>query len=332
VKQTSLLPPAPAPVLEPAVPSADALACAEALPPGVHLGTSSWHFPGWEGLVWGRAYGESTLSKRGLSAYAQHPLLRTVSVDRGFYRAIGSATYATFAAQVPADFRFVVKAPALVTDATVREPATGQALQANPLFLDAALALDSFIRPATQGLGQRIGALVFQLSPLPARWLRDEAALFERLATLLAACRAEMPGPALLAVEVRDAALLTPAFAALLKACGARYCLGLHDRMPGIDEQLPMLRAMWPGPLVCRWSLQRGLRYGDAKGLFEPFDRLAAPDPATRSALARVLLGTVTAGHTAFVTINNKAEGSAPLSVLELAREVLRQMAARPAG
>ena len=66
------------------------------------------------------------------------------------------------------------------------------------------------------------------------------------------------------------------------------------------------------GPLVCRWNLQRGLRDGQARGLFEPFDRLRAPDPLTRRALAKVMLGTIVAGP--------KAEGCAPLSVLELAR------------
>lgn len=81
--------------------------------------------------------------------------------------------------------------------------------------------------------------------------------------------------------------------------------------MPPIAEQLPMLRAQWPGPLVCRWNLQGGLAYEQARNLFKPFDRLAAPDPATAQA-----------GHPVFVAINNKAEGSTPLSVIELAREV----------
>ncbi|WP_308645952.1 hypothetical protein [Ottowia beijingensis] len=59
---------------------------AAALPHGLHLGTSSWHFPGWAGLVWGGDYAEATLSKHGLVAYARHPLLRSVSLDRAFYR------------------------------------------------------------------------------------------------------------------------------------------------------------------------------------------------------------------------------------------------------
>lgn len=84
-----------------------------------------------------------------------------------------------------------------------------------------------------------------------------------------------------------------------------------------------MLRAMWPGALVCRWNLQRGFRYQQAKDLFEPFDKLAAPDPANRAELARVIAATAAAGHPVFVTVNNKAEGSAPLSIFELARQLV---------
>ena len=60
----------------------------------------------------------------------------------------------------------------------------------------------------------------------------------------------------------------------------------------------------------------------EAKGLYEPFDRLIDPDLDTREALARVIAGTVGAGQPAYVTINNKAEGSAPLSVAALAEAV----------
>ena len=297
-------------------------ALAARLGPRVHLGTSSWNFPGWQGLVWNGSHAESTLSRHGLGAYGRHPLLRTVSVDRSFHRPVDAATFAAMAAQVPADFRFVVKAPALVTDASLRAGGSGRSVADNPSFLDPALALETAVQPAREGLADKLGALVFQLSPLGRRWLADPGALLERLDRLLAAVAPALPPDAVLALEVRDAELLTPDLAALLRRHGARYCLGLHDRMPPVAAQLPMLRALWPGPLVCRWNLQRGLQYARAKDLFAPFDRLQAPDPATRAELARVIAGTVAAGYAAFATINNKAEGSAPLSVIELARAV----------
>jgi hypothetical protein len=84
--------------------------------------------------VWDGEYAESVLSKNGLSALAKHPLFRTVSLDRNFYRALTASQYARYAAMVPDDFRFVVKAPSLVTDATVRDE-SGRGMQANPVFL-----------------------------------------------------------------------------------------------------------------------------------------------------------------------------------------------------
>jgi hypothetical protein len=89
--------------------------------------------------------------------------------------------------------------------------------------------------------------------------------------------------------------------------------------MPAIDAQLPMLRATWPGDLVCRWNLQRGQHYANARDRWAPFDRLQAEDEPTRQTLARVMRATLDAGHRVFVTINNKAEGSAPASVQALA-------------
>ncbi|MFT4265768.1 MAG: DUF72 domain-containing protein [Xenophilus sp.] len=302
------------------------------LPSPLHLGTSSWHFPGWAGLVWEGGHAQPALSRHGLGAYAQHPLLRGVSLDRGFYRPLSAAQYAAYAAQVPPDFRFIVKAPGLVADALVRSE-DGRGQQFNPAFLDPTLAVEQFVRPALEGLGGRIGALVFQLSPLPASLVARLPQVLERLRTLLAALPPLKPRApdGVAAVEVRNPEFLTPAFAGVLRSTGTAYCLGLHAKMPPIEAQLPLLRALWPGPLVCRWSLHRrhgAYGYETAKGLYEPFDKLVDPDPHTREALARVIAGTVGAGQPAYVAINNKAEGSAPLSVMALAQAV----AARTAG
>lgn len=307
----------------PAPPSSEWLELAHALDERwqgrLHLGTSSWNFTGWAGLVWAQSYPEARLSREGLSAYAAHPLLRTVSLDRAFYRPLDAASYAALGAQVPDKFRFVVKAAALVSDAVQRDTG-GRAERSNPNFLDPVLALEQCLRPAVQGLGDKLGVLVFQLSPLPPAWLHDPVRLEQQLERLWQTLLPELPAGSRLALELRDPELLQPWLAAHLKACGVRYCLGLHDRMPIIDRQLPMLRATWPGDLVCRWNLQLGQSYAGAKDRWAPFDKLVAPDVPTRQGLVKVIAGTLSAGHSAYVTVNNKAEGCAPCSVLELAR------------
>ena len=87
---------------------------AASLNPRIRLGASTWSYPGWAGIVWDEGpYSEAVLAKNGLTAYAQHPLLRCVGIDRSFYRPLTEGQYARYAGQVPDDFRFVVKVPAL---------------------------------------------------------------------------------------------------------------------------------------------------------------------------------------------------------------------------
>jgi uncharacterized protein YecE (DUF72 family) len=301
-------------------------ATADTLSHHVRLGTSTWSYPGWAGIVWDGVYAESRLAREGLTAYARHPLLRTVCVDRAFYRPLSASQYARLAAMVPPEFRFVVKAPSLVTDALVRGE-EGRGRQPNPAFLNPALAVHEFVRPALEGLGAKIGALVFQLSPLPLSLLARRDEVFDRIAAMLRALPSLRPDApdGVIAVEVRDPELLSPAFAQLLRDAGATYCHGLHPKLPPIAEQLPMLRALWPGPLVCRWNVNRrhgAYGYEDAEALYAPFDKMIHPDLELRVALARVIAGTADAGQNVYVTISNKAEGSAPLSVRALAEQL----------
>lgn len=309
------------------------LALASELPAQLRLGTSSWTYPGWAGLVWDGDYADTALSKNGLVAYAKHPLLHAVSIDRTFYRPLTTSQYSRYASQVPEDFRFVVKAPSVITDAQVRDD-QGQGFKMNTAFMDPMLAVQEFVQPALEGLGAKIGALVFQISPLPLAMLRNMPEVLQRLKTMLTALPALRPlaPDGVIAVEVRDPAFLTPEFVAILRSVGARYCLGLHPKMPPIDEQLPLLRALWPGSLVCRWNLNLlhgPYGYEDAQALYSPYDKTVDPDPATREALARVIAGTVGAGHAAYVTVSNKAEGCAPRSVVALAQAVLNQQRLR---
>lgn len=308
--------------VQPAPPLAEDMALAANLSPHIHLGTSTWSYPGWQGLVWAGKHSESTLSKTGLPAYSAHPLLRAVGIDRGFYRPLAASEFQRHAEQVPPGFRFTVKAPSLVTDALLRSEG-GRGQQPNPLFMDPTAALQDFIAPAYEGLGPSIGALVFQISPLPGALLANMNEAFDRLHALLLAL--PKPPAGVLAVEVRDAAWLTPDLVALLRDTGARYCLGLHPKLPALNEQLPLLRALWPGALVARWNLNRlhgAFGYEEAEKKYGEFNEMLDPDPETRAELARVIRGTASAGQDVFVTISNKAEGSAPLSVRALAQAI----------
>jgi uncharacterized protein YecE (DUF72 family) len=308
-----------------ASPSPELLALAAQLPPQIHLGTSTWSFPGWTGIVYGDDYSNSKLSREGLSAYGAHPLLKTVSIDRSFYQALTVTEYLRYAQQVPEHFRFIVKAPMTITDATVRAE-RGEPVSLNPCFLNAQMAIDDFVTPCLEGLGAKAGALVFQFSPLPDQMLAQPAVFIERLGEFFNALP-RLPDGSCYAVEIRDASLLTPRFIRKLKTAGVRYCVGIHARMPDPLRQaaaLALLDGEPAGPLIVRWSLHGGFKYEQAKAKYEPFDRLVDEDPATRASLAELAARYALAGQPVVIAVNNKAEGSAPLSCVKLAEAIVQ--------
>jgi uncharacterized protein YecE (DUF72 family) len=299
----------------PADPSLAPLAAT--LPASLRLGTSSWGFSGWAGMVYDRSHPESQLSRQGLAAYARHPLLRAVGVDRGFYAPVPEADLERYAAAVPADFRFLLKAHAALT--TVPGPSPPPYLAGVPAaFLDVAHAQRAVVDPAARALGGRLGALLFQFSPLGARVLRHRLRLLDRLHGFLRALPRGLP----YAVEFRDPEMLGPDYDALLADVGAVHGACAHPRMPSVATQFGAGARSIRGPLVVRWLLHPGATYEAARRRYAPFDRLVDPDPLVRGEIATVVFDALESGREALIIVNNKAEGSAPLGIVALARHM----------
>jgi uncharacterized protein YecE (DUF72 family) len=299
-------------------------ALAEKIPKAIRLGTSTWSFPGWAGIVYGMTKtAPQVLSRKGLSAYSKHPLLRTVGIDRTFYAPILREEFERYAAQVPDDFSFLCKAPNAVTSPFIQGGA-GYTTQVNPTFLDVELAMKAFVAPASEGLGNKAGPLVFQFSPLgkPATQTPDE--MVARLLGFLRNVRAHAGNDAQLAVEVRNEQLLTPGFDTGLSEIGVRYCVGVHPRMPSAAAQLQAMASAVKLGLVVRWSLNphTGADYEGAKEQYAPFDKLVDEDPGTRATLAHAAVEAVKRGEKVHMVANNKAEGSSPLSMFKLAAAI----------
>ena len=277
------------------------------IPPKLYLGTSSWSFPGWKGLVYREMRTEKSLAQSGLRAYAQHPLFRSVGIDKTFYRPAPKEEFARLAEQVGPEFRFLVKMwRGLV------EPEPGA-------FLDARVADSECVRPAVEGLGGKSGPLLFQFPPMRLAGARAER---EFLAGLRGFLRALPSGP-LYAVEVRNRALVGAELGELLADCGAVPCLTVHPTMPDVETQSRELALDPARPLAMRWMLRANHAYAEARDLYAPFDRLVEPDDASCDALARLARAAIGAGLGAWVIVNNKAEGSSPLSVERLAQRIV---------
>lgn len=303
---------------EPAVVGQDVVATAAALPPEVRIGTSSWSFPGWRGIVYAAEHSAEMLARRGLTAYADHPLLRCVGIDRTFYAPVDCSVFAEYAGAVGDDFRFLVKAHEHCTLARFPKHARygADAGERNRRFLDSAYAIDRVVGPAVDGLGDKLGVLLFQCPPQHTATFGGPSAFAERLGQFLSA----LPRGPRYAVEVRNPELLSDEYAAALADAGATHCLNVHPTMPPVAIQAQQVGH--GDATIIRWMLHSGYRYEEAKAHYEPFNRLVDPDPEARAMVARLCSDAARERRQAFVIINNKAEGSAPLSAFALAAEI----------
>jgi uncharacterized protein YecE (DUF72 family) len=295
------------------VPSPEIVQVAKRLPKNLHMGTSSLSFPGWAGIVYAEQYRVPVLARHGLRAYAQHPLLNALNVDSTFYRPPDVDLLTQQAAQVPESFRFVVKAYTGLT--TAPETVRAQQRGIEPVFLDSAFAKRAVIDPLRAALGARLGAVLFQFSPLGLRRVRRPGSFVAQLGEFLSA----LPRGPVYAVELRDPEILGSEYEAALAASGAVHCSTVHSRMPAVDTQVLEGTA---GPVIIRWMLQAGDDYASAGARFAPFNRILAPDKLSRSRIAGLVRRGLSAGRDVYVLAANNAEGSAPLTLQELAMHV----------
>jgi uncharacterized protein YecE (DUF72 family) len=307
----------PAPQLEPAPARPEHVALALALPSTIALGAMTWAYPGWKGIVYGQGASDKLLAAHGLTAYAKHPLLRIAEIDRTYYEPVASDVFRELAAQVPDHFRFFVKAH---EDCTVlRFPSHARygkkRGQDNPLFLDGAYATSAVVAPALNGLGDKLGAILFQFPPQD---VGDPRAFARQLGRFLA----QLPQGPTYAIELRNPELLTPDYAAMLAAMGAIHCHNAWTVMPAVLAQARRIPPAARRPLLVRWLLRRDDNFADARARYTPFDRIVCEDLETRRMIAALAAKAHAHGVAVFVLVDNKAEGCAPESIVRLARAI----------
>ncbi len=293
----------------------EAGAIAARLPEGVYFGTSSWSFPGWKGLVYSRAQTQSRLAKEGLREYARHPLLTTVGVDRSYYAPMPADDLRAYAEQLPGGFRCCFKAPAAVT-AVALGPTARPA--PNPDFLSADRLIADLLEPCDAVFRSHTGPIILEFPPFPRSMRMEPAAFLARLDRFLG----DLPAGFDYAVELRDARLLTPEYREIIGRYGVAHTYNYWTAMPMPADQAAIVPPEGADVVVIRLLLRPGTWYEDQRDRFMPFDRIVEPDPAMRADVVTVTRRALAHGRRVFVLVNNKAEGSSPLTVTALARQL----------
>jgi uncharacterized protein YecE (DUF72 family) len=159
----------------------------------IHIGTSGWSYPHWQGAF----YPEKLAERERLGFYARH--FDSVEINNSFYRLPSPDTLARWRDSVPPGFRFALKASRYVTHMKkLQDP-------------DKSLA-GLFERAAV--LEDKLGPILFQMPP---RWHCNA----QRLASFLAA----LPTGFRYAFEFRDRSWINDRTYALLASHGVAFCI-----------------------------------------------------------------------------------------------------------
>ncbi|MEO6066480.1 MAG: DUF72 domain-containing protein [Gemmatimonadales bacterium] len=289
----------------------------EMIPSLVHFGTSSWNYEGWKGLVYHRKYPKSGGVTKMLGEYAAFPLFSTVGIDASFYRPLSANTYRGYREALPPGFKCVQKVWNRITIHTFTGHQDGGVAGAkNPDFLNADLCLNEVIGPALEHFGDDVGPLVFEIQTIARKDGVTPAGFAELLDTFLA----KLPPKAPYAVELRNEEYLTPAYLAVLRVHGVAHLFNSWTRMPPIGEQLAHADIITAPFIVARALLRPGRAYAEAVDAFAPYDRIQDENPELRSDLCRLAERAIKLRIPAYLLINNRAEGSAPHTIVAVAR------------
>lgn len=169
-------------------------------------GTSGYAYREWKGSF----YPEDMKQDEMLSYYASH--FRACEINNSFYRMPAQKTLQQWAARVPAEFRFILKAPQKITHFTRLKEESRQPA--------------AYFIATARTLGDRLGPLLFQLPPN----LKIDV---ERLRAFLSC----LPDDIRAAFEFRHASWFDDAVYDVLRSHAASLCIAdtEEEQTPGIS-------------------------------------------------------------------------------------------------
>jgi uncharacterized protein YecE (DUF72 family) len=283
---------------------------------GVFIGTSSWKYPGWCGMLYDRSlyeyrgkFAETRFKRDCLREYAG--VFKTVCVDAAYYTFPSQQYLEAMVNLTPDGFLFGFKVTDVIT--LKRFPNLDrfgdQAGRPNENFLNTDLFASSFLKPC-EAVRTRIGLLMFEFSRF---WATDYEHGRDFIADLDRFLGRLPPGWPY-GVEMRNRNWLRPEYFECLARHHVAHVFNSWDAMPPVGEQIA-LPGSRPNPdlVAARFLLKPGRKYEQAVKAFEPYDSVKEELPEARAAGRALIAEGQAAGPSrrTFVFVNNRLEGNA---------------------
>lgn len=186
-----------------------------ALPGGLLLGTSSWSWPDWKGLL----YSKEAREKDFIAEYSRR--LPTVEIDSTFYRSPSFESVDSWREKTPEGFIFSAKVP--------------QAITHEKCLVGCGKELTAFVQ-AMSRLGGKLGPMVFQFPYMAKGKDPEEYRTGAEFRRRLEAFLKELPRDFLFAAEIRNRTWLDAALLGLLAERRVALVLTDYYTMPSLSE------------------------------------------------------------------------------------------------
>ena len=284
---------------------------------GIYLGGSSWKYEGWLGQIYRleRYITRGKFSKKRfeatcISEYAE--TFRLVCGDFSFYQFPSPEFWRKLFDSAPPTLKFGLKVPEEITCKRFpNHPRYGaRAGQDNPSFLNAEAFEALFLQPLAPYM-DRLAVLIFEFGTFSKQTYAEPQQFFADLAEFLA----KLPPGFRYSVEIRNQDYLLPEYFETLRTHRVAHVFNAWTRMPTLAAQTQIPDAFTADFTVARALLRQGRPYELAVKTFSPYTETKDENPEARAALRELMVRAQRMGQTAYLFVNNRLEGNAPLTI-----------------
>lgn len=285
------------------------------------LGTCSWKYDSWKGLV----YDQDKKYRASDYLYDYAKVYNSVEVDQWFWSLFPGgvklpdpAAVKQYADLTPDNFSFSVKAPnaLTLTHYYAKQPKKYQKFsnQPNDLFFDGDL-LNRFLETLSP-FGEKLGPVMFQFEYLNKQKMPSLNAFLDRFHEFLT----QAPKGFQYGLETRNPNFLKPALFDFLREHNTGFVFLEGYYMPHIGEIFQRFDTLTGDFSVVR--LHGGDRKEIEKQTGEVWNRIVAPKDQGIHVAAQIVKRHMEAAKRIYVNANNHYEGSAPLTLDKLVKKL----------
>ncbi len=276
--------------------------------PGVRIGTCSWKYGSWAGLVY-----SAEKDINFLAEYAK--CYSTVEVDQWFWSLFGKdkvslprrETVEEYAASVPEDFVFTVKAPNSITLTHLYKQYTKGELVENRHFLSISL-LEEFLR-TLDPIRANLGPIMFQLEYLNKRKMKSMKHFVELLDDFFD----KAPSGYTYAIEPRNPQIFEDFYFEFLAERGLRHVFIQGYYLPEITGIYRPFSEYITGESIVRLHGYDRKKIEEKTG--KRYNSIVEPMDSELPGVIEMIQDMRRRGVQVYLNVNNHYEGSAPLTI-----------------